>query len=111
MNQYTTLTGKIAFHDQITSTASTTYNVGNYRTLIIDIFGTSSSRTINFKSIGVSGTPYPLSGVRLSDLTVASSTSSTGETWSFDVTGLDSVGIDVSAISGGDVSVKGRFVA
>lgn len=108
---YSHLTGIITFHDQVTSTASKSYNVGNFRTLTIDVFGTSATRTVNFLSIGASGIAYPLSGVRLSDLVSASSTTTSGETWTFDVAGLDFIQIDVASVSGGNVSVKGRFVA
>lgn len=108
---YTTLTGIITFHDQATVPTNASYNVGNFRTLTIEIFGTSTSQTINFKGKSISGTSYALSGVRLSDLTVASSTTTTGEIWSFEVAGLDFVEIDVAAVSGGNISVKGRFIA
>jgi hypothetical protein len=108
---YTNLTGIIDLHNQVVAPANAQYNVGSYRTLTVEIYGTSTSRTINFSSIGFSGNPYPLSGVRLSDLNVATSTTGTGEIWKFEVAGIDFIKIDVASVAGGNVSVKGRFVA
>jgi hypothetical protein len=108
---YTDLTGVITMHNQVVANSNFQYEVGKYRTLTIEVYGTSASRTVNFSSIGYSGAVYPLTGVRLSDLSVATSTTGTGEIWTFEVAGLDFIKIDVVSIAGGNVSVKGRFVA
>ena len=88
-----------------------TINDGGAKTLTVEIWGTSTSRTIEFKAAGPSGAYRQLAGVRLADLVVASSTTDTGELWQFDVTGLASVVIAITAIEGGNVSIAGRVVA
>jgi hypothetical protein len=50
-------------------------------------------------------------GIKVSDLSTGVSTTGTGEVWQFDVTGLEEVIMDLTAVSGGNVSVKGRAVA
>jgi hypothetical protein len=108
---YTTVSGVTTLHDLIVAPANAQINVGNHKTFTVEVYGTSTSRLVNFSAIGVSGNPYPLSGVRLSDLTVATSTTGSGEIWQFEVAGLDFIKIDVASVAGGNVSVKGRFVA
>jgi hypothetical protein len=50
-------------------------------------------------------------GVRLSDLATGINTTGTAEYWQFDVTGVYQVVMDLTAVAGGNVSVKGRAVA
>ena len=102
----------LVFHDEATTTGNgTTYFVGASKTLTVEIYGTSTSRTISFYAISESGTIRPMMGVRMSDFATATSTTTTGEIWQFDITGLDSVMMDLTAVAGGNVSVKGRAVA
>jgi hypothetical protein len=93
-----------------TPTSGTIVAVEDYKTLTIEIYGTSSSRTVNFYGIGESETSRALMGVKLSDLVTGTSTTGTGELWQFDITGLVSVTIDLTAVAGGNVSVVGRLV-
>lgn len=100
------------FQNAVTAAGQgTALTVGGYRTLTVEISGTSTSRTLEFKAAGPSGAYRQLTAVRLSDFTVASSTTGSGELWQFDVTGLSSVIMDVTAVAGGNVTVQGRVVA
>lgn len=100
------------FHDAKTTTGNgTALEVKGLSTLTIEIYGTSSSRTVTFYAKSKSGTLRALMGVRLSDFATATSTTGTGEIWQFDITGLDYVVMDLTAVDGGNVSVKGRAVA
>jgi hypothetical protein len=100
------------FHDAIVATADgTAFTVAGHKTLTVEIWGTSTSRTIEFKGAGLEGTYRPIMGVRLSDLSTAISTTGTGELWQFDITGLASVIMDCSAVAGGNLTVKGKAVA
>ena len=51
-------------------------------------------------------------GVKLSDFTTASSTTGTGaaEIWQVDVTGLEKFFTDLTAVAGGNVTIKGRVM-
>ena len=79
--------------------------------LTVEIYGTSTARTIAFIGRGPSGTDRAIMGVRLSDLSTATSTTGTGELWQFDITGLTAVFCDLQVVAGGNVTIKGRAVA
>lgn len=98
------------------NSASTTGNgtplsVGNIKTLTLEISGTSSSQTIVFEGASTSGTYYAIQGIKLNDLTSNSQSTTLGELWQFDLTGLVSFRARISVITGGSVSVKGKGVA
>ena len=102
----------VTFHDAATVAADgTVLTIGQNKTLTVEIYGTSTSRTIAFIGRGASGADRALSGVNLNGLSVATGTTGTGELWQFDITGLTSVFIDLQAVAGGNVTVKGKAVA
>jgi len=103
----------VVFHDEATVASNgDPLLVGAYKTLTIEIFGTSTGRTVSFYSKGPSGALVPLLGTRISAAPVlmAVSTTGTGETWQFDITGLENVIMDLTAITDNNVSIKGRAV-
>lgn len=105
-------TTDFVFHDAAIAVGEgTPFDVGGYRTVTIEITGTSTSRTILFEGSSVGGTYYPIKGMRLSDLMMGAQTTGTGEVWQFEVAGLVNFRARISAVSGGNVSVKGRAVA
>lgn len=100
----------VTFHNAATVAANgAAAVVAGYKTLTIEIYGTSTSRTITFYGKSASGTLRAISGVKLSDLSIATNTTGTAEIWVFDVSGLESVTIDLTAVAGGNVTVKGRL--
>lgn len=102
------------FHDAAAEAADgAILTVSNGRTLTVEIYGSAenTARTVAFIARGPSGVDRALMGVKLSDLSTATTTTGTGEIWQFDVTGLVSVFMDLQAITGGTVTVKGRVVA
>jgi hypothetical protein len=102
----------VVFHDAATAVSTgLSLDVYRLRTLTIEVSGTSATRTVAFKGIGPSGTAYAIAGVKLSDLTTGSTTTGTGELWQFDITGLTQVIMDLTAVAGGNVTVKGKAVA
>lgn len=106
------ITKSVTFHDGATVAADgETFEVGAYKTLTVEIYGTSTTRTVAFIGIGPSGSQRTIMGVKLSDLTTGTSTTGTGELWQFDITGLTTVIMDLTAVAGGNVSVKGMVVA
>ena len=104
-------TKDVTFHNAATVAADgATFAVEGYKTLTVEIYGTSVSRTVAFMGVGASGTARAIKGVNLTDLSLATSTAGTAELWQFDITGLKSVIMDLTSISGGNVSVKGTAV-
>ena len=105
-------TEDVTFHDAATVAADgTAFTVLGYKTLTVEITRTAGTSTIAFIGEGPSGANIALMGVNLSTLATATSTTGTGEIWQFDVTGLTSVFMDLQAVAGGNVSVKGKAVA
>lgn len=91
--------------------AGTPFTVGAYKTLTLSITGTSTSRTIAFEVSDADGNWTPIQGVRLSDFTLDTQTSTTGEKWTFEITGTTAFRANLVAISGGNITVKGTAVA
>ena len=87
--------------------------MGNADTFkITEISGTSTSRTLVFEVCGTeSGTYSAITGIRLSDLSTGTQTTSEDEIWQFD--GLAGLWFRarLSAIAGGNVTVNGKAVA
>ena len=105
-------TTTMTFHDAATTAADgTPFTVGAYKTLTVEISGTSTSRTVAFIGKGASGAAIAINGVNLATLAVTTSTTGTGELWQFDLSGLTTVLMDLTAVAGGNVSVKGKAVA
>lgn len=89
----------------------TPFSVNAFKTITIEISGTSTSRTINFEACSVSGAYYPITGVKLLDYSMATSTTGNNEVWQFDITGMENFRTNVTSIVGGSVTVKGKAVA
>lgn len=100
------------FHDAATVAANGVFlEVRYFKTLTIEIYGTSTGRTVTFYGKGSGGTLRALMGVNLATLATATSTTGTGELWQFDITGLNKVYMDLTAITDNNVTVKGRAVS
>lgn len=98
--------------NNVTTTGTgTPFTVGAYKTLTIEITGTSTSQNINFEASSISGTYYPIQGVRLSDYSMATSTTGINEVWTFDITGLQNFRANLTSVSGGNVTIQGKAVA
>lgn len=109
-------TGTHTFHNAANAAADgTPYTVAGMKTLVVEITGaTVTTSTILFKAAGATGAYISLNGVRVTDLTVATSSSTvfsaTPELWIFDVAGLTSVMMDLSTLTGegATVTVTGK---
>lgn len=98
------------FHNAATVAADgTTMNIlSGQHPLAVEISGTSTSRTIDFKGKVAGGVDYrSIMGVNLATLATAIQTTGNNELWQFDVSCLASVMMDLSAVAGGNVTVKG----
>ena len=106
---YTVRTEDVIFHDAVVAPAtSTVFEVGAYKILTLEIYGTSATRTITFNYKGESGTLRLISGVKLSDFSMGTGTTGSGEVWQFDISAFKYFVVDLTAVAGGNVSVKGR---
>lgn len=102
----------VVFHTVATVAANgTVIDVLDYKTLTVKITGTSATRTVTFYARDTDTNLTALMGVRLSDLATAVSTAGTGEYWQFDITGIHQIVMDLTAVAGGNVTIKGRAVS
>ena len=102
----------VIFHDTATAISiGKRFEVKSFKTLTIEIYGTSTGRTVTFYGVGASGTSRALKGLNLGTWASATSTTGTAEIWQFDITGLNEVIMELTAITDNNVSVKGRAVS
>lgn len=76
-------------------------------TVSVQIFGDSTSRALEFKASVDTETFSPIVGQDMSTLVPAVSTTATDRIFLFDVRGIAILRIELSAIAGGKVTVKG----
>lgn len=100
------------FHNNVTNIgAGEVLNVINISIINFEISGTATSSTCIFEGKSIDdGAFYPIQCVNLSTLTLANQTTSKGELWQFDCTGFIAFRVRISAISGGNLTIKGRGV-
>lgn len=107
-------TEDITFHDAAVAAADgAAFTVGGYKTLTVEILSTATSFTIAFIGEGPSGADIPLMGINLTTLGTGINTSTSGQLWQFDISGLTKVFMDLTTIvaGAGSVTVKGTVVA
>lgn len=105
--QSVTLANTVAATGVQTANAVT---VGNNKTLTVEVYGTATSFAVTIQGIGPSGAAYALTGTNTNGLANVQSITAPGW-YQFDVTGLSSIEANVTAVSGGNVSVAGKLVA
>lgn len=84
--------------------------VNGYKTLTVSTSGTSTSQTLAFEGAGTDGNFTSIQGINLSTGTTSAQTTQIGELWRFDITGLVSFRVNLTAVSGGSVTVLGVAV-
>jgi len=100
------------FQDTTITGNGNVFKSGRNDQLTIYITGTNTSRIIHFEGCDAESTPnwFPIPAVKLPELTTASSTTGTNETWSINLTQWVGVRCRISAIAGGTVKITGRVV-
>jgi hypothetical protein len=100
------------FQDTTTIGNGTTFKSGRNNQITIYITGDSLSRTILFEGCDGESTPnwFPITAVKLSDLTSATSTTGNNEAWTIDLAQWVGIRCRISAIVGGTVKITGRVV-
>jgi hypothetical protein len=96
------------FHDAATVAADgTDMDVAGLATVSVQISGTSTSRTVLFKS-SVDNTNFlDIMGMDIATLSPSVSTTDTGKIFMFDVRGISKLRMDISAVAGGNITIKG----
>lgn len=89
----------------------TEFTVGAYKNVTIEIYGTSTTRTVVFEATGLSGVFRPIIGVKTDDLAMATQTIGNNESWSFDITGQSKFRVRILDVSGGNITIKGTAVS
>lgn len=93
--------------DKATSTGTKRLGVRGFDTAEVEVYGTATSATVKFKGASKSGIDRDRMAVNAADLSTGLS-ASMGQVWIINIGGLDSLLIDLSAVSGGNVSVNVR---
>ena len=93
--------------------ASAPLSVESMKTLTLEVWGDVASKTLNFEQQGEgSGLWYPLVGVKTTLATptsAVSTTSTVGEIWVFDITGVKAFRLNLTAIATGSISAVARL--
>jgi len=83
----------------------------NMSTINVELNGNATGVTLNFEALSIDGGSwYGIQGVNLTTMTLASSVTTLGSIYQFDLTGSYKFRIRVSAITSGTVSAIGRVV-
>jgi hypothetical protein len=99
------------FQDSVTVAGNgTDLSIKRADKLIIEVFGTSASRTVLFQGMMPSGAYIPIYGLSLTDHTTYATQTTGEDCWEFDTKGMTSIRMRVDAVAGGNVSVKGIAV-
>ena len=107
----------IIFHDASAVAGNgNEIDVGSSTTLSVEIAGDGSNtaRTVTFYCKGPMGVLRAIPGTKYTgdtNYTQAMNTTGTGEIWVFDVTGLEKVIMDLTSITGGTVTIKGKLIS
>lgn len=102
----------ITFHNQRTSAnTGTEFSVSKATLIELEIFGTATSHSITLEG-RILNNWYPVGAVNIGDFsTTANGVITTkGSLWQVDLTGLTGFRVNLTAISGGNITVLGRAV-
>lgn len=99
------------FHSVVTQAGNgTSLTIGEYQKLTLGISGTSTSRTIEFHVIDENGIDDVIQGIKPKDFSTASFSSGNNETWQFEISGYVTFYAKITAVAGGNVTIKGRVM-
>ena len=93
--------------DAVTSTGSKRLGVRGFDTAEIEIYGTATSATVRFKGASKSGIDRDRMGINMADFSTGLA-GSMGQVWQVNIGGMDSMLLDLTAATGGTVSVNVR---
>lgn len=87
------------------------FEVKFFKTLNIKVTGTSQSRTVVFEAAHADGVYEQIMGIKPATFDPVNQTTENNVSFQFDVTGYTRFRARITAISGGNVSVKGNAVS
>lgn len=93
--------------DKATSTGSKRLGIRGFDTVEVEIYGTATSATVAFKGASKSGIDRDRMGLNMADFSTGV-IAGMGQVWQLNIGGLDSLLLDLTALSGGNVSVNVR---
>ena len=109
----------VTFMDAKTSTGDgTVIDIEGYSKIVIEIYGTSTIKTVNFLVAGLSEVFSPIEGFKQLNIstptfgsTTLTNTSSAPEVWEFEnIEGLKQFKCNLSAIANGNCTIKGVLI-
>lgn len=93
--------------------ASADISVESMKVLTLEVWGAVASKSLSFEQQGEgSGAWYPINGVNTTLATPAAgilTTSTVGEIWTFDITGVKAFRVNLTAVTGGAVNAVARI--
>ncbi len=93
--------------DKATSTGTKRLGVRGFDTAEIEVYGTATSANVRFKGASKSGIDRDRIGVNMADFNTSTS-AAMGTVYQINIGGLDSLLLELSAVTGGNVSVTVR---
>lgn len=91
------------FHNQATSVSKGIFfdNKEGFNTLLVSIKGNPTSFKIDFKFMNACGDIETLQGLKCADWSIGTSTTTSNQSWIFDISNMKRVHMDLSAITPG----------
>ena len=100
-----------SFHNAETAAKDGAFfeNREGFKYLTVDIDGDPTSFTLNFEQSSINGARRSLKGINVADWSTGITTSTSHQTWQFDISGIKRVYMDLAAITQGEgsLTVKG----
>ena len=102
----------VTFHDTVTATGNgTTHLVGGFKELTLSCKGTNTSRTIEVHGVDANGVDNILPLFSVVDFSDMTTLTSKDLSVTCSVSGMVSVYAKITAIGGGNATIKGEFTA
>jgi len=102
----------VVFHDAVTVTGDgTSHNVGGFKTLTLSCKGTSTSRTIEVHGVDYNGVDNILALFSVVDFTEMTTLTTKDLSVQCSIEGMSSVYAKITAIAGGNATIKGTLTA
>lgn len=98
------------FFNKTTETGKSYVPIGDHENLTIIINGHADSVDIKFYETDPMGNLMPFMGLRRSDATAASGTTTLNESWQFTIVGGHEFCVEIVGITNGEVTITGRSV-
>lgn len=100
----------VTFHNEVTATGNgTTVDTNGFKILTLSCKGTNTSRTIEVHGVDNNGVDNILPGFSVLDFTQLSIITSKDVSFQYSIEGMASVYAKITAIGGGNATIKGEM--